>query len=95
MIFSQISKTEKEDIKEYLCQSTASCSDAYVEVHDFYKVPFCEVTDLVKTRKVYLKAGFAYIPERDLISVFVTLLKMQLASALAVSKIKNCLHKHT
>ncbi|XP_046735331.1 DNA primase large subunit-like [Diprion similis] len=86
MNFVPISQNEKEAIKEYLTQSTFGYSDTYIEVHDFYKVSFCKVTDLVRNRRVYVHSGFAYIPDKELISVFVTILRMQLASALAYTK---------
>lgn len=34
----------------------------------FYKVPFTEVCDLVRSRRVYIKKGIAFVPQRDLIS---------------------------
>lgn len=36
---------------------------------DHYKVPFEEVLDLVRGRRVFLRAGFAYVPQSELVSI--------------------------
>ncbi|VDP23067.1 unnamed protein product [Soboliphyme baturini] len=38
---------------------------------DFYKVFFTEVLDLVAARKVFVKDGFAYVPQSDFISIMI------------------------
>ncbi|XP_048515187.1 DNA primase large subunit isoform X2 [Athalia rosae] len=81
-----ISQNDKDDIKQYLCQSTWGHSEANVDVTNFYKVSFDEVGDLVKSRKVYVKSGFAYIPEKELVTIFVTIFRIQLAQALACTR---------
>lgn len=59
---------EVSDIKDGLYESTAG-NHLVLERLDFYKVPFTEVLDLVKTRRCYLKDGFAYVSTNDFVSV--------------------------
>jgi len=55
-----------------------------IDITDIYKVPFEKVIDLVKGRKVYLKAGMAYVTHMDLSSVFVSYFKENLVAGLEV-----------
>lgn len=81
-MFLQISQDEKLEIKEELSLSCGKVTN--VDVTDIYKVPFEKVIDLVKGRKVYLKAGMAYITHMDLSSVFVSCLRENLVTGLEV-----------
>lgn len=49
------------------------------------KVPFQDALDLVRTRKVYLKAGYAYIPHHDIVTIVLNDFRTRLSKALAVS----------
>lgn len=49
------------------------------------KVPFQDALDLVRARKVYLKAGFAYIPHQDIVTIVLNDFRTRLSKALAVS----------
>lgn len=49
------------------------------------KVPFQDALDLVRTRKVYLKAGYAYIPHQDIVTIVLNDFRTRLSKALAVS----------
>lgn len=80
-----ISEEEKESIKNELMESTAGLSAASADMVDFYKVPFLQVCSLVKSRRVYLKNGFAYIPSSELVVCILTTFRAQLSEALAVS----------
>lgn len=49
------------------------------------QVPFTEVLDLVRSKKVYLEKGFAYVPKTDLVSIILSVYRTHLSHALAVS----------
>lgn len=53
------------------------------------KVPFQDALDLVRARKVYLKAGFAYIPHQDIVTIVLNDFRTRLSKALAVSILKK------
>ncbi|GIY88257.1 DNA primase large subunit [Caerostris extrusa] len=57
----------------------------YQPLTKFYKVPFIEVLDLVKNRKVFLEEGYAYIPEDDLIITVLSAYRSHLSHALAIT----------
>ncbi|KAK0069423.1 DNA primase large subunit [Biomphalaria pfeifferi] len=52
---------------------------------EFYKVPFTEALDLVRNRKVFLRDGYAYVPQEDLVSILLSLFRTQLSHALVVT----------
>ncbi|XP_059157003.1 DNA primase large subunit-like [Physella acuta] len=52
---------------------------------EYYEVPFTEALDLVRTRKVYLAKGLAYVPRDDLVSILLSLYRMQLSQALTLT----------
>lgn len=81
-MFLKISPDEKLELKEELNLSSRKVTN--IDITDIYKVPFEKVIDLVRGRKVYLKAGMAYITHMDLISVFISYFKENLISGLEV-----------
>ncbi|KAG7189220.1 hypothetical protein KM043_008783 [Ampulex compressa] len=81
---SQITQDEKEEIREELYASTSKVTN--IDTADFYKVPFHKVLDLVKSRRIYLKEGMAFIPQADLISLFVSYFKKNLVAGLESAK---------
>lgn len=83
--YSPISEEAKDEIKEDLVKSTFACNRAAIENNDFYKVYFTEVPNLVAKRKVYLKAGYAYIPSTELVSCLISLFRSNLSHELSVS----------
>ncbi|XP_014468169.1 PREDICTED: DNA primase large subunit-like isoform X2 [Dinoponera quadriceps] len=78
--FEPISQNEKDKIKEYLQVSSLHISD--IDSMQFYKVPFSHVPSLVKKRKVFVKQGIAFIPEKDMGFVFTSYFRKILLSAL-------------
>ena len=51
------------------------------------QVPFTEVLDLVRGRRVFLSRGFAYVPKDDMIVILITHYRAHLSQQLAVSNI--------
>lgn len=51
----------------------------------YYKVPFTDVLDLVRMRKVYIEKGFAYVPHEELVSIIIGIYRTHLSQALAVT----------
>lgn len=49
------------------------------------QVPFQDALDLVRTRKVYLQDGHAYIPHQEIITIVLNDFRTRLSKALAVS----------
>lgn len=80
-----ITEKEKEEIKSELVESTIGLSNASVDATEFFKVPFQQVCSLVRSRKVYLNKGYAYIPSSELVLCILTTFRSQLSEALAVS----------
>lgn len=64
-----LTEEQKDEVKDGLYESTVGQSVAKIELLEFYKVPFTQVLDLVRTRRCYLKAGFAYVNTHDLVSI--------------------------
>lgn len=73
---------EKSEIEEKLISSTNKVMN--VNVVEFYKVAFKTVLDLVRTRKVYIHKGIAYIPHTELTSLFVSHFRNALMQGLEV-----------
>lgn len=65
--------------------SVLGFTDALYDLNDFYKVPFTEVVPLVRTRKVFLNCGYAYIPMGDLVVCIQSKFRASLSEALNVS----------
>nr|XP_034178643.1 DNA primase large subunit-like [Osmia lignaria]XP_034178644.1 DNA primase large subunit-like [Osmia lignaria] len=72
----QITQQEKDEIREELRSSTFKNSN--IDTIEFYKVPFQKVVDLVRSRKIYIAKGTAFIPQSDLISLFVSYFRKNL-----------------
>lgn len=66
--YQPISDEEKSDIKDGLYDSTIYGVNA-AEMEEFYKVHFTDVPDLVRTRRCYVKGGYAYVITHDFISI--------------------------
>ena len=77
-----ISNQEKETLKEML-QALLPNPVEFAKAM-FYAVPFDQAFDLVKQRSCYLKAGLAYIPEKEVMSILVQKFRTHLSLCLAV-----------
>lgn len=67
--YQPINDEEKTEVKDGLYDSTVMHSINKVEVDEFYKVHFTEVPDLIRGRRCYIKAGYAYVISTDFISI--------------------------
>lgn len=52
----------------------------------YYKVDWKEVTDLVQRRQIFLSDGYAFVPQKDLVSIILTRFKCNLAKHLALGQ---------
>ncbi|GIY50609.1 DNA primase large subunit [Caerostris darwini] len=82
--YQPIEDEEKERLIDFLYLGF-NHSVQKVQLTKFYKVPFIEVLDLVKNRKVFLEEGYAYIPEDDLIITVLSAYRSHLSHALAIT----------
>ncbi|XP_053978780.1 DNA primase large subunit-like isoform X1 [Hylaeus volcanicus] len=80
----QITQEEKLQIWEEL--SSCNPKSSNIDLIEFYKVPFQKVADLVKSRKVYLSLGKAYISQENLVSLFVTYFRKNLIDGMEYAK---------
>ncbi|XDV50247.1 hypothetical protein PO909_019331 [Leuciscus waleckii] len=83
--YETVSAEEKKSLKDKLISSSYGLSGITLEEYDFYKVPFQDALDLVRTRKVYLLAGNAYIPNNEIVTIVLNDFRTRLSKALAVS----------
>ncbi|XP_030628112.1 DNA primase large subunit [Chanos chanos] len=83
--YDMISTEEKNNLKEKLIHSSHAVSGVTLENQDFYKVPFQDALDLVRTRKVFLQGGYAYIPQQDIITIVLNDFRTRLSKALALT----------
>ncbi|XP_026164251.1 DNA primase large subunit [Mastacembelus armatus] len=83
--YDTISIEEKKTLLDKLVNSSYGVSGITVEDQDFYKVPFQDALDLVRTRKVYLKAGYVYIPHQDIVTIVLNDFRTRLSKALALT----------
>lgn len=83
--YHPITEDEKSDVKEGLYDSTAMHGVNKVEVEEFYKVHFTAVPDLIRTRRCYVKAGYAYVSTTDFISIVAGLHESCIENGLAAA----------
>nr|CAH7752526.1 unnamed protein product [Callosobruchus chinensis] len=67
LTYRPISNEDKNMKKNEIVMSTPGVSDVSVDTTDFYRVPFTDVLSLVRSRRVHISKGFAYIPTQDLV----------------------------
>mmetsp|Transcript_27730 Transcript_27730/g.60595 ORF Transcript_27730/g.60595 Transcript_27730/m.60595 type:complete len:507 (-) Transcript_27730:294-1814(-) len=75
----------KEQLETIRKTQYGSAQEGPVGATHYYKVPFEEVAELVRNRKVYLLRGQAYVPREHLASLVVGLFRARLSKALAVT----------
>lgn len=79
--YRTIDDDEKSEIKEGLYDSTVHGVNE-VEIKEFYKVPFTEVPDLIRSRRCYVKGGYAYVITQDFVSIVAGLHEMCIENGL-------------
>ena len=52
-------------------------------------MPFEDALELVQTRRVYLKAGYAYVPSTDVITLVMGVFRARLSAALTVRRARE------
>lgn len=80
--YAPISDEEKQALRNHLANSTMK--NIVVDTSNIYKVPFTQVLDLLKGRKVYIKSGFAYVPHQDIISILTSIFRSKLSHSLSI-----------
>lgn len=87
LCYNNITEEEKGEVIVFLRESTPNPNPPQTNVDNmkFYKVKFFEVLDLVKSRKVFLSGGYAYIPHRDFVSVLSAQFRTHLRQSLAIA----------
>ncbi|XP_072134204.1 DNA primase large subunit isoform X1 [Mobula birostris] len=76
----------KEEEKErYLEKMKSSFGQNWKECQVFYKVPFTEVLELVRVRKVFLRGGVAYIPHMEIVIIIQNEFRQRLSKSLALT----------
>lgn len=65
MGYRPISEEQKQEVRQELQSSVLQ----NIDIIDFYKVSFLAVLDLVRQRRCFLKAGFAYVSSMDFSSI--------------------------
>ncbi|CAG0915717.1 unnamed protein product [Notodromas monacha] len=84
-----VTVAEKKERLQCLAEGTSALygsGNLYstVEKTVFYKVPFYEALELVRSRKAYLEGGMAYVADQDLNSIILQTFKSRLNRALAL-----------
>lgn len=77
-----INESEKQSIHESLIEM--GYSSTQIQSQDFYKVSFLEVLELVKSRRVFVKNGYAYVTIQDFGSVLLHVFRTHLSKSLSV-----------
>ena len=89
--YEAISREEASELQDKL-QEMARCRAAWYKEdavssedrREHYKVPFEEVIDLIRQRRVFVRAGFAYVPQTDLVSIVATRVRAHLSKQLSM-----------
>lgn len=86
LAFTPVSTEELRSERENLLNGTYNISSGdQMEGRTFFKVPFTEALELIRSRKVFIKDGFAYVPDTDLATLVTAAFRAKLSQALAVT----------
>uniref|UniRef100_A0A672IHR6 DNA primase large subunit n=1 Tax=Salarias fasciatus TaxID=181472 RepID=A0A672IHR6_SALFA len=86
--YDTISVEEKKALQDKLISSSSFFflhPDFPLFLFFFFKVPFQDALDVVRMRKVYLKAGYVYIPHQDIVTIVLNDFRTRLSKALALT----------
>ena len=87
--FDVVSEREKKEVTpSLLCIINPASKDKVPSVQDvnsttYFKIPFQEATDLIATRQCFVKAGFAYVPMRRIVTIITSKFRIALSKSLA------------
>lgn len=82
--FELLSEKEKIKSREFLL-SFPDANPATFATTTYFKIPFLQALELVRTRQAYIHKGFAYVPSNKLISIIVARYRMNLSRSLAIA----------
>ncbi|NXF07491.1 PRI2 primase, partial [Smithornis capensis] len=85
LAFEAISEDLKNELSNDLCASTPGLVLSKVKEQMFYKVGLADAVDLFRTRKVFIKDGFAYVPFKDIDAIVLNNYRTRLSKALALT----------
>ncbi|CAH8622883.1 unnamed protein product [Heterobilharzia americana] len=80
--FTHMSDSERSSLQRYLIAGTATIG-IDPNTTAFYKVHFTEVPELVRSRRVFIQGGYAFVPDPDLVSLVVSSFRTCLSRNLA------------
>ena len=83
------SEEEKKALSTDLLNVTPGLKKQEVEEGGWFKVDFETVPELVESRRVYLKAGKAYVPVREQLSMVLAGFNTSLNKGLEVRNLEN------
>ncbi|NXO18120.1 PRI2 primase, partial [Oriolus oriolus] len=75
----------KNELADELCASTPGFSLLKVKEQMFYKVGLADAVDLFRTRRVFIKDGFAYVPFKEIDVIVLNNYRTKLSKALALT----------
>ena len=84
--YQKVSEEEKQSLRAELV--AAGSTNGYVvslsEFRDrtYYKIPFTQALDLISSRQVYVKRGYAYVPTKKLVSTIAARFRAQVSGSL-------------
>ncbi|XP_078256140.1 DNA primase large subunit [Rhinoraja longicauda] len=84
LVYDAIKPEEKERLLDKL-QSSSAQSSVVMEDQIFYKVPFTDALELVRTRKAYIKKGLVYIPHLEIVILIQNEFRQRLSKSLALT----------
>lgn len=80
----QVSTEERKSLEAELLATSPQLAGPDWHKETFFKVPWTLVPDLVAKRKVYLKAGLAYVPQKEQLSLVLQAFQERLERGLEV-----------
>ncbi|NXC35820.1 PRI2 primase, partial [Campylorhamphus procurvoides] len=83
--FEAISEDLKNELASELCASTPGLTLPKVREQMFYKVGLVDAVDLFRTRRVFIKDGFAYVPFKEIDAIVLNNYRTKLSKALALT----------
>ncbi|XP_050710906.1 DNA primase large subunit-like [Eriocheir sinensis] len=78
-----VAEEEQQRKRENLIAGSFHVGEDNIDGMTFYKVPFTDALELVRRKKVFLKAGLAYVPEGDVATLVINSFRTRLSRAVA------------